>query len=222
MLCLYFLREYYRLFLTNLLSRTRSGIQTNKFKPRKGLFLFMFFVWPKNQSQALFESAKRAAKTDRHSSKHDCICNQLWPRRRVQASPPYKQGGRGRLRLDSAKTEAAASVSEGPALRPWMLCFFIVFRQGILLNMKVLIFYRPASEHARAVDEFVHEFQRRYSDHELTLIDIDSVAGSQQAEIYDIVQYPCVIATTDSGASLQRWDSGLMPLLNEVAYFANS
>lgn len=85
----------------------------------------------------------------------------------------------------------------------------------------MLIFYRPQSEQARLVEEFMHEFGRRYPESELTLVDVDSPKGSVDAEIYDIVQYPTVLATTDEGATLQRWDSGLMPLMNEVAYFAN-
>lgn len=87
--------------------------------------------------------------------------------------------------------------------------------------MKVLIFYRQDSEQRRAVDEFIHEFNRRYPDRELTLIDVDSVQGSQQADVYDVVQYPTAIATNDDGGTLQRWDPGQMPLMNEVAYFAN-
>lgn len=85
----------------------------------------------------------------------------------------------------------------------------------------MLIFYRVDSEQRRDVDEFVHEFKRRYPELELTLTDVDSPRGSQEAEIYDIVQYPTVIAISNDGATLQRWDAGLMPLLNEVAYFAN-
>lgn len=88
--------------------------------------------------------------------------------------------------------------------------------------MKVLIFYRPQSEQARLVEEFIHEFGRRYPEHTLTTVDVDSPKGSVDAEIYDIVQYPTVIATSEVGATLMRWDSGLMPLMNEVAYFANS
>jgi methyl coenzyme M reductase alpha subunit len=87
--------------------------------------------------------------------------------------------------------------------------------------MKVLIFYRQDSEQRRAVDEFVHEFHRRYPELELTLTDIDTISGSRDAEIYDIVQYPTVIATSNDGATLQRWNAGLMPLINEVAYYAN-
>jgi methyl coenzyme M reductase alpha subunit len=87
--------------------------------------------------------------------------------------------------------------------------------------MKVLIFYRPESEQSRSVDEFVHEFTHRHPGSELTLVDVDSVAGAQQAEVYDVMQYPTVVAVGNDGATLQRWDSGMMPLINEVAYYTN-
>jgi methyl coenzyme M reductase alpha subunit len=87
--------------------------------------------------------------------------------------------------------------------------------------MKVLIFYKVDSETRRQVDEFVHEFKRRYPDQDLDLIDVDTIHGSQEADIYDIVQYPSVIATSNDGATLQRWDPGQMPLMNEVAYYSN-
>jgi methyl coenzyme M reductase alpha subunit len=87
--------------------------------------------------------------------------------------------------------------------------------------MKVLIFYRVDSEEHRLVDEFIHEFKRRYPELELTLTDVDSIAGSRDADVYDVVQYPTVIAVSNSGATLQRWAAGQMPLMNEVAYFAN-
>lgn len=85
----------------------------------------------------------------------------------------------------------------------------------------MLIFYRKDAETHRLVDEFIHEFSKQYPDAELTLLDVDTLEGSQQAEIYDIVQYPTVIATSNDGATLQRWDTGLMPLMNEVSYYAN-
>jgi len=87
--------------------------------------------------------------------------------------------------------------------------------------MKVLIFYRQNDETHRAVDEFVRDFSKQYPDAPLTLIEADSVEGSEQAQIYDIMQYPTVIAAADDGSTLQRWDSGIMPLMNEVSYYAN-
>lgn len=85
--------------------------------------------------------------------------------------------------------------------------------------MKVLIFYRPNSEHARKVEEFMHDFGRLYPDAPITTLDVDSVNGIQQAEIYDVVQYPTLLALSNDGTTLQRWDSGLMPLMNELAYY---
>lgn len=87
--------------------------------------------------------------------------------------------------------------------------------------MKVTIFYRPDSEHARTVEEFVHEFGRIHPDAPITLLDIDSVEGGNAAAIYDIVQYPTVLALSNDGTMLQRWDNGLMPLMGELAYYAN-
>lgn len=85
--------------------------------------------------------------------------------------------------------------------------------------MKVLIFYRRNSETGRQVDEFVHDFAKRYPESELTLLDVDSVQGSQQADVYDVVDYPTVIAITNDGGTLQRWATGQLPLMNEVAYY---
>lgn len=87
--------------------------------------------------------------------------------------------------------------------------------------MKVLIFYRPKSEQSRAVDEFVHEFNHRHPGAELTLVDVDSVNGTTQAAVYDVMSYPTILAVGEDGTTLQRWDNGLMPLINEVAYYTN-
>ena len=90
----------------------------------------------------------------------------------------------------------------------------------ILERMKVLIFYRPNSEHSRVVEEYVVEFSKQYPDQPLTLLDVDSKEGSRQAEVYDVVSYPTVLALSDDGSTLQRWDNGQMPLKGEVAYYA--
>lgn len=87
--------------------------------------------------------------------------------------------------------------------------------------MKVLILYRQDSETHRVVDEFIHEFQRRYPEAELTLMDADSVEGSQKADVYDVLQYPTVLALSNDGSTLQRWDNGMMPLMSELAYYSN-
>lgn len=71
------------------------------------------------------------------------------------------------------------------------------------------------------VDDFMHEFGQLYPETELTLVDTDSASGSATAGTYDVVRYPTVVAASNSGTTLQRWDNGMMPLMQEVAYYAN-
>ena len=87
--------------------------------------------------------------------------------------------------------------------------------------MQVKIFYKPNSEQARRVDEFVRDFGKQYPDLKLNLVNPDDVQGSHEAELYDVMQYPTILALSNDGATLQRWDSGMMPLMSEVAYYAN-
>lgn len=81
--------------------------------------------------------------------------------------------------------------------------------------MKVLILYRPQSEHARMVDEFVHEFKRRTTK-DVELVDVDSIEGQRAAELYDMVQQPAVLAVADDGHLVQSWIGETMPLIDEV------
>ncbi len=82
--------------------------------------------------------------------------------------------------------------------------------------MKTVILSRPVSEHARTVDEFVHEFSRRYPDRRLELVNIDSREGSAMAKSYDITRYPAILVLQDNGSSMMVWQDENLPLLDEV------
>jgi len=84
--------------------------------------------------------------------------------------------------------------------------------------MKVTILYRERSEHARAVDEYLHEFTKR-TGKTLELVDIDTVEGVQKARLYDIVKYPAVLATQSDGQMLKLWEGEPLPLINDVAVY---
>lgn len=87
--------------------------------------------------------------------------------------------------------------------------------------MKVVILYRPNSEFARGVEEFVREFKVR-TGKDIETIDVDSNEGIRAAELYDTVQHPAVIAVSNDGQLLQSWIGETMPLINEVsAYTVN-
>lgn len=88
--------------------------------------------------------------------------------------------------------------------------------------MKILILYRPQSEHARKVEEFVHDFEKQEFGRKVDLVDQDSPGGIEKAGLYDILQFPAVLAVRDDGQIAQSWQGEPLPLMNEVAgYLVN-
>jgi hypothetical protein len=85
--------------------------------------------------------------------------------------------------------------------------------------MKVLLLYRPNTERARMVEDYVHEFERRDSSRRIDLIDIDSREGSNLASLYDVWDQPAILVIGDDGRSLQMWVGPEMPLMDEVAAY---
>jgi hypothetical protein len=84
--------------------------------------------------------------------------------------------------------------------------------------MRVFCLYRPSTEHERAVLELVHEVKRRLN-LELETISADTVEGDRLATMYDVMAYPAVIATDNSGVLQQSWTTGQLPLINELSYY---
>jgi hypothetical protein len=90
--------------------------------------------------------------------------------------------------------------------------------------MKVVILYRPESEHARAVETFVHDFEQRHdSVAKLELVSIDGRDGIATASLYDIMQFPAILALANDGVLLQSWQGAQLPRIDEVvSYFVAS
>ena len=90
--------------------------------------------------------------------------------------------------------------------------------------MRVVILYRPKSEHARAVETFVHDFRYRHgSTAKLELVDVDEREGVSMAGLYDIVDYPAFLVTADDGVLVWLWQGQQLPLIDEVAsYFVRN
>lgn len=83
--------------------------------------------------------------------------------------------------------------------------------------MKLLVIYRPVSEHATAVEGFLRDFKRQYSyTDKLEILDPNSREGSALASLYDIVQYPAILALDDFGSVLRSWQGEQLPMLDEV------
>jgi hypothetical protein len=85
--------------------------------------------------------------------------------------------------------------------------------------MKVVVLYRPKSEHERSVLDYERDFNQQTSK-TLELISLDTVEGAEMAKLYDIVQYPAVLARDNEGKLLKVWQGDSLPLINEVSYYS--
>lgn len=87
--------------------------------------------------------------------------------------------------------------------------------------MKLLILYRPHSEHASDIEEFVREFSRRFeSGKKIELMSMDTREGVAEASLYDIFNFPTILALADNGSVLNSWAGMPLPLMNDVAGYA--
>ncbi|HVV25791.1 MAG TPA: hypothetical protein VHC21_02065 [Candidatus Saccharimonadales bacterium] len=88
--------------------------------------------------------------------------------------------------------------------------------------MKVLVLYRPQSEHGRMIEEFIHEFQQRHSDERLEVLNIDTRDGSATASLYDIMQYPAILVLQDDGYLSKAWEGDQLPLIDEIVSYVRA
>jgi hypothetical protein len=84
--------------------------------------------------------------------------------------------------------------------------------------MSVSVVYRESSEHARDVADFLREFERNTGQH-LETLDPDTREGADVCRLYDIVEYPSVIATNEDGQMRNIWRGQPLPTINEVSYY---
>ena len=91
----------------------------------------------------------------------------------------------------------------------------------MLGGVKLLILYRPNSEHESTVESFVRDFQRRYeSGQKIELVSLDTREGAATARLYGVVSYPAIIAMANDGKMLSLWQGMPLPLMDEVAGYA--
>ena len=87
--------------------------------------------------------------------------------------------------------------------------------------MKVLVLYRPNSEFARQVEEFVQGLQVRHhiDERHLQILDYDSREGAATASMYDVYSQPVVLIIGDDGTYIKHWEGSALPMLSEVASY---
>ncbi|HUD03678.1 MAG TPA: hypothetical protein VMR51_02725 [Patescibacteria group bacterium] len=84
--------------------------------------------------------------------------------------------------------------------------------------MKVAILYRSQSENERLVLDFERDY-KSLTGRDLSLYDLNTQDGAAMASLYDVVNYPAVLALANNGELLQLWQGEILPMLNEVMYY---
>lgn len=85
--------------------------------------------------------------------------------------------------------------------------------------MKVVVVYKENSDQARAVIDFMHDFEHQ-TGRKIESLDPDSLDGERFCRAYDIVMYPTVIALADDSTMQQIWSGVPLPTIIEVSYYA--
>ena len=85
--------------------------------------------------------------------------------------------------------------------------------------MKVVVVTKDNTDYARAVIEFLHDFEHQ-TGRKLETLDPDTAEGAMFCRTYDIVEYPTVIALADDSAMQNLWRGLPLPTISEVSYYA--
>ena len=84
--------------------------------------------------------------------------------------------------------------------------------------MKLVILYRPNSEHATEVESYVRDFEHQHNlGDKVELVSVNTREGAATASLYDVVAYPTIIAMANDGRLLNLWQGKPLPLMDEVA-----
>ncbi|PID31192.1 hypothetical protein CSA80_03905 [Candidatus Saccharibacteria bacterium] len=88
--------------------------------------------------------------------------------------------------------------------------------------MKTIVLYRPRSEHARKVEAFLRDLQKQHDvdKSSLRILDVDSKEGVEVARIYDVMLMPAIIVTSNDGGYVCSWAGEELPLMRDVAAYA--
>lgn len=85
--------------------------------------------------------------------------------------------------------------------------------------MRTVVVYKVESDHAREVMDYLRDFSRE-TGHEIEEIDPETRAGADFCRVYDIVEYPTLLALSDDGHLQHMWRGRPLPTISEVSFYA--
>ena len=85
--------------------------------------------------------------------------------------------------------------------------------------MRVVVVYKDETDYARAVTDFLRDFERQ-TGRKLETLNPESSEGELFCRAYDIVQYPTIIAVSDNAVMQNEWRGVPLPTISEVSFYA--
>lgn len=85
--------------------------------------------------------------------------------------------------------------------------------------MRVVVVYKDRTDSTRDVETYLRDFYHQ-TGHELETLDPESPAGIDFCGIYDIVEFPTIIALADDGQMQNTWTGLPLPTISEVSFYA--
>lgn len=81
--------------------------------------------------------------------------------------------------------------------------------------MRIIVIYKPFSDTAREVDEWLSEFERR-ANIEVEKLDPEMPDGEMFCTARDIVEYPTIVVADTDGKTYESWSGTPLPVIDEV------
>ncbi len=86
--------------------------------------------------------------------------------------------------------------------------------------MRVVILYHPDSEQAGKVHDYVKSHDLRgEKPRQVELVSLETKPGAELAKLYDVTNYPATLAIADDGKLLRLWQSGQLPLMDDLDFY---
>ena len=85
--------------------------------------------------------------------------------------------------------------------------------------MKAVVIYKEQTDYARTVIDYLRDFERQ-TGRKLETMDPETPDGAQFCRVYDVVEYPTILALSDNGILQNMWRGLPLPTITELSYYS--
>ena len=82
--------------------------------------------------------------------------------------------------------------------------------------MRFRVFYRQERDYTQSVEDLLEDLSRQHQK-SFERVDPDTPSGSEEAHVYDIMDFPTFLATMDDGREVARLTGVPLPTLDDLA-----